>query len=232
MNEKTLHKISYGVYIVSSKDKEKFNGQIANALFQVTAQPQTIAMSINTENLTHEYLMKSKVFSVSILSQQTPMPFIGTFGFKSGRIIDKFKNVTYKTGITGAPIVLDHTLGYFEGTIHHHLPVGTHTIFIGTITNAEILTNEHPMTYAYYHEVKGGVSPKTAPTYSGAADSIQKKKEEQKMNKYVCTVCGYEYDPAKGDPENNIPPGTPFEKIPDSWVCPICGAGKDAFEIQ
>ncbi|MEM0466405.1 MAG: flavin reductase [Candidatus Thermoplasmatota archaeon] len=231
MNETTLHKISYGVYIVSSKNGEKFNGQIANALFQVTAHPPTIAMSINTQNLTHEYLLKSKVFSVSILSEQTPMPFIGTFGFKSGRNIDKFNNVSYKIGITGAPIVLDHTLAYLEGTIQNSIQTGTHTVFIGRVENAEILSSDKPMTYAYYHEIKGGVSPKTAPTYSGAADQ-KKKKEEPKMNKYVCTVCGYEYDPAQGDPDNNIPPGTPFEKLPDSWVCPVCGAGKDAFEIQ
>jgi flavin reductase (DIM6/NTAB) family NADH-FMN oxidoreductase RutF/rubredoxin len=231
MNEKTLHKISYGVYIISSKNNDKLNGQIANALFQVTAQPQTIAMSINKQNLTHEFIQKSKVFSVSILSEQTPMSFIGTFGFKSGRNIDKFKDINYKIGKTGAPIVLDHSFAYFEGSIINHIDIGTHTIFIGKIEDAEILSNEKPMTYAYYHEIKGGISPKTAPTYSGTADTT-KKKEELKMNKYVCTVCGYEYDPEKGDPDADIPAGTPFEKLPDTWVCPVCGAGKDAFEIQ
>ena len=92
MNPKALHKISYGLYIVCSKNKDKINGQIANAIFQVTAIPQTIAVSINKQNLTHEFIEKSKVFSVSVLSENTPMKFIGTFGFRSGREINKFIN--------------------------------------------------------------------------------------------------------------------------------------------
>ena len=90
------------------------------------------------------------------------------------------------------------------------------------------------MTYEYYHDVKGGVSPKTAPTYSSEVDTKNKtqQKEEEIMTKYVCTVCGYVYDPAKGDPENGIPPGTTFESLPDDWVCPVCGAGKEAFEQE
>jgi len=231
MNPKTLHKIPYGIYIVSSRKNDKLNGQIANALFQVTAEPPTVAVSINKSNLTHDYINQSKVFSTSILSKNTPMPFIGTFGFKSGRTIDKFNNVNYKIGTTQAPIVLDHALAYFEARVIDKLSVGTHTIFVGKIEDAEILTSDTAMTYEYYHEVKGGVSPKTAPTYSGAVDHIQKK-EEKKMEKYVCTVCGYVYDPAKGDPDSGIAAGTAFEDIPDDWVCPVCGAGKEAFEKQ
>jgi len=231
MNPKTLHKIPYGIYIISSRKDDKLNGQIANAIFQITAEPPTVAVSINKKNLTHEYIDDSKVFSASILCKNTPMPFIGTFGFKSGRTMDKFKNVNYKIGKTQAPIVLDHTLAYFEARIIDKLPIGTHTIFVGKIEDAEVLTNDTAMTYEYYHEVKGGISPKTAPTYSGAVDKIRKK-EEKKMDKYVCTVCGYVYDPAKGDPDSGIAAGTAFEDIPDDWVCPVCGAGKDAFEKQ
>ena len=87
MNEKTLHKISYGLYIICSKKRDKINGQIANALFQVTTEPPTIAVSINKKNLTHEFIEKSKVFTVSVLSEKTPMKLIGTFGFKSDRYI-------------------------------------------------------------------------------------------------------------------------------------------------
>jgi rubredoxin len=110
--------------------------------------------------------------------------------------------------------------------------VGTHSIFIGKIVDAEILTEDNAMTYEYYHEVKGGISPKTAPTYSGMVDKIQKQKEEEKMDKYVCKVCGYVYDPEKGDPDNGIDPGTKFEDLPDDWVCPVCGAGKESFEKE
>ena len=170
MNPKVLHKISYGLYVVCSRDGNKINGQIANAIFQVTADPQTIAVSINKNNLTHEFIEKSKVFAVSVLKEDTPMKFIGTFGFKSGRNIDKFKGVKYKLGKTNAPIVIDNTLAYFEAKLIDEIDVGTHTIFIGRVEDGDIFTEDTPMTYEYYHKVKGGFSPKTAPTYSSEVD--------------------------------------------------------------
>ena len=226
MNTKTLHKISYGLYVISSKKGERFNGQIANTVFQTTSEPPTIAVSVNKDNLTFEFIRESKVFSVSILSKETPLKFIGHFGFKSGRDIDKFKDINYEVGITGAPIVLENTIGYLEAELIHSLDVGTHTVFIGKVIGAEIIKDEEPMTYAYYREIKGGKAPKTAPTYN-AGDN---KKETKMMQKYVCTVCGYVYDPEKGDPDSGIAPGTPFEGLPDDWVCPVCGAAKDKFE--
>ena len=96
MNKEAFRKISYGLYLVSSVKDGKFNGQIANSMFQVTSKPSTIAVSINKENLTHSYIQASRVFSVSILSEETPMTFIGLFGFKSGRDIDKFKNAGFQ----------------------------------------------------------------------------------------------------------------------------------------
>jgi rubredoxin len=85
------------------------------------------------------------------------------------------------------------------------------------------------MTYEFYHQVKGGKSPKNAPTYIGDKGN-NKDKETKKMAKYKCTVCGYIYDPEKGDPDSGIKPGTSFEKIPEDWVCPVCGVSKDQFE--
>ena len=166
MNLKTFHKISYGLYVVSSKKESKLNGQIANTVFQVTSEPPTIAISINKQNLTHEFIQKSKVFTVSILSEETPMKFIGHFGFKSGKDLNKFKDINYKAGITYAPVVIENSIGYLEAEVINTIDVGTHTIFIGKIINAEILNNNSkPMTYDYYHQIKGGKSPKTAPTY-------------------------------------------------------------------
>ena len=230
MNPKTLHKISYGLYVICSKKGKKINGQIANALFQVTAEPQTIAVSINKKNLTHDFIENSKAFTVSVLSENTPLQFIGTFGFKSGREIDKFKDVKYKLGKTRIPIVLDNSLAYVEAKVIDKIDVGTHTIFIASVEDGEILTEDKPMTYEYYHKVKGGFSPKNAPTYVGEVD--KEKKEMEKMDKYVCKVCGYVYDPKKGDPENGIKPGIKFENLPNDWVCPVCGAGKDQFEKE
>ena len=225
MNNKALWKISYGIYVVSSRKDSKFNGQIANTVFQITSEPPTIAVSICKTNLTHEYITTSKVFTVSILSQETPMQFIGTFGFKSGRNIDKFKDVKYKVGVTGGPIVLDYSIGYLEAEVINSLDVGTHTIFVGKVVDAEITSDKEPMTYAYYHEIKGGKAPKSAPTYINETPSVKTTAE-----KYKCSVCGYIYDPATGDPDSGIKPGTPFSALPDDWVCPTCGADKSVFE--
>ena len=225
MNTKALHSIGYGLYVISSKKGDKFNGQIANTVFQVCSKPPVIAVAINKENLTHQFIEDSGVFTASILSQDTPLAFIGQFGFKSGRDIDKFKGINYEIGETGAPIVTDHTIAYLEAKIIKQLDVVTHTIFVGEVTGAEVLKEGTPMTYAHYHQVKRGTTPKTAPSY------IEKKKETKpKMAKYECTVCGYIYDPEQGDPDSNIPPGTPFEELPDDWECPVCGAPKSDFE--
>jgi len=215
LNPKTLRKIPYGLYVICSKKNNKINGQIVNALFQVTSNPKTVAISISKQNLTHEYISSSKVFTASILCQKCPMHFIGTFGYKSGRDIDKFKNIKYKIGKTGAPIILENTVGYFEAKVTDQLSVGTHTIFIGEVIDAEDLAQDQVLTYEYYHNVKGGKSPKNAPTYIGAEEKKNQPKEEQKMDKYVCTVCGYVYDPEQGDPDNNVAAGTAFEDIPN-----------------
>lgn len=165
MDSKTLHKIGYGLYVIGSKIGESYNGQIANTVFQITSKPPTIAVSINKDNFTYSFINESKIFSVSILSKNTPMKFIGLFGFKCGRDIDKFKDTGYKIGITGAPVVIDNSIGYMEAKIIDSLDVGTHVLFVGEVVDAQILNDEEPMTYAYYHEIKGGKAPKTAPTY-------------------------------------------------------------------
>ena len=231
MNIKALYKLGYGVYVVTSKKDDRINGQIANTVFQVTSEPPTVAVSINKNNLTHGVIKESRVFAASVLCQDTPLTFIGRFGFKSGRDSDKFKGVDYKTGETGAPIVLDNAVSYLEARVTKEMDVGTHTIFVGEIVNADVISDEICMTYDYYHQIKGGKTPKAAATY------IEEKKIEKvpkeavnKMAKYKCTVCGYIYDPEKGDPDSGIKPGTAFEDIPDDWVCPVCGAAKDQFE--
>jgi rubredoxin len=179
---------------------------------------------INKKNLTHEFIKDSGVFTVSILSQDTPLGFIGGFGFKSGRETNKFDGVNYKLGATQAPVVLDHALAYLEAKVITDVDAGTHTDFIGEVVAAEVLNNGEPMTYAYYHQVKRGTTPKTSPSYVA-----ERKEAPVKMAKYECNVCGYIYDPEAGDPENGVPAGTPFEKLPEDWVCPMCGAAKDEF---
>jgi flavin reductase (DIM6/NTAB) family NADH-FMN oxidoreductase RutF/rubredoxin len=223
MNTKALYKISYGVYVVCSVKGGKINGQIANTVIQVASEPPTIAVSINKENLTHEYIKESGVFTASILCQDTPLSFIGNFGFKSGRDTNKFEGINYRTGTTGAPVVTDYATAYMEVRVTKELDVGTHTMFIGELVDADVLTEDTCMTYEYYHQVKKGTTPKSAPSY------IEKKEEKSGMKKYECSVCGYIYDPAEGDPDSGIAPGTAFEDLPEDWVCPICGASKEDF---
>lgn len=165
MDIKACRKLSYGMYVVSSKNEEKFNGQIANAVFQVSSEPPTVAVSINKENLTHEYISASKVFVVSVLSVDTPMLFIGKFGFRSGRDSDKFKDTNMKVGITGTPIVLDYTLAFLEFELISSLDCDTHTLFLGKLVDSGIISDAEPLTYDYYHKVIKGKSPKSAPTY-------------------------------------------------------------------
>jgi flavin reductase (DIM6/NTAB) family NADH-FMN oxidoreductase RutF/rubredoxin len=227
MDLKALYPISYGMYVIGSRKGDRINGQTANTVIQVCSEPPTISVCINKGNLTHEFIKDSGVFTVSILSQDTPLSFIGQFGFKSGRAINKFEGVNYKIGETQAPIVLDHTLAYLEAKVIKELDVGTHTDFIGEVVGAEVIGDGEPMTYAYYHQVKRGTTPKTAPHYTE-----EKKGERIKVVKYKCTVCNYVYDPEIGDVESGIEPGTPFEELPEDWVCPVCGAGKNEFEKE
>ncbi|MFC1946538.1 rubredoxin [Chloroflexota bacterium] len=223
MNTKALYKISYGIYVVCSVNGDKMNGQIANTVIQAASEPPTLAVSINKDNLTHEYIKKSGVFTASILCQDTPLSFIGNFGFKSGRDTNKFEGVNYKIGTTKAPVVTDYATAYMEVRVTKEIDVGTHTMFIGEIVDADVLTEDICMTYEYYHQVKRGTTPKSAPSY------VEKKEEKSGMKKYECSVCGYIYDPAEGDPENGVTAGTAFADLPDDWVCPICGASKEDF---
>ena len=223
MNLTALHSISYGLYVIASQDGHRLNGQIANTVFQISNDPPTLAVSINKQNLTHEFVVNSRWFTVSVLSQQAPLSLIGQFGFKSGRDIDKFAGINYRTTSRGLPYLAEHALAWIEAELIQDIDVGTHTIFIGKIAGADVLGQGSPMTYAYYHQVKRGGTPPSAPTHI-------KDERRTGMDKYVCTVCGYEYDPAAGDPENDIEPGTGFEDLPDDWVCPVCGVGKDQFK--
>jgi flavin reductase (DIM6/NTAB) family NADH-FMN oxidoreductase RutF/rubredoxin len=225
----SLFKLSYGMCILSSKEGDKINGCIVNTVFQLTPEPPMVAVSVNRQCLTHQFISDSRVFAVSILSEAAPMSFIGRFGFRTGRDINKFERAKYRLGATGAPIVLDNTISFLEAELTQGIDVESHTLFIGRIIACETLDDgAYPMTYAYYRDVKHGRTPKSAATYIEAKPA--QAKGVKIMKKYKCIMCGYIYDPALGDPDNGVAPGTAFEDVPADWVCPDCGAGKDEFE--
>lgn len=229
MDSNILHNIGYGMYVAASYKGNILNGQIVNTVFQITSEPVTIAVSINKKNLTHEFIEQSGRFTISILPEEAPLSFIGKFGFKSGREVDKFKDIKFERLLSGCPVLLENCIGYIEAKIINKLDCGTHTLFIGEVTYSKILKKGRPMTYDYYHQVKRGTTPQTAPTFIKDEDIETVMLKDTKIQRYRCTVCNYIYDPASGDPDGGIQPGTAFEDIPDTWRCPICGVTKDKF---
>lgn len=165
LQPEALHHIGYGLYVVTSRKDGTTNGQIANALMQVCADPLAVAVCLNKQNLTHEYVSSSRVFAASVLTEETPLPFIGRFGFKSGRAVDKLDGVDTLQGVTGVPVVTSHATAYLEVEVDRELDAWTHTLFVGKVLAASVLSEARPMSYAYYHDVKRGMTPRSAPTY-------------------------------------------------------------------
>ena len=228
INFEAFFKVSYGLYVVTSGDSQQANGFISNAVFQVTAEPAQFAACCNKDNYTAEVIKKTGKFAVSVLKQDAGSQIIGTFGYRTGREIDKMKGVKTLVGVTGVPVVTDDAIAYLECELEQTFDVGTHFIFVGKVVAADVLSDEDPLTYAYYRNVKKGLAPKNAPTYIDKS-KLEKKTEKPGMEKYRCPACGYVYDPEQGDEEGGINPGTPFDAIPENWVCPLCGTEKEDF---
>lgn len=171
IDRKVFYNLSYGLYILTSVDGEKANGQIINTAIQVTSEPVRVAVIVNKVNFTHEYIMKSGIFGVSVLGIETPMVFIGLFGFRSGRNTDKLSRTAFKTGVTGCPLVTDYGLSVLEAKVDEHMDVGSHTIFIGSVVNSEVIREGNPLTYQYYHQTLKGKSPPSAPTFEPLAQA-------------------------------------------------------------
>jgi flavin reductase (DIM6/NTAB) family NADH-FMN oxidoreductase RutF/rubredoxin len=238
MKIEPFFKFTYGLYIVSSQYYGKKNGYVANTVFQVTAEPPQLAVSCSKDNFSSDIIDKSGKFSVSILHTEAPKDVIGTFGYKSGKDFEKFEKVEYFNGKTDIPVVTEGCVAWFECEVVQKLDVGSHIVFIGKVVDTGFTdSNKPPMTYAYFRENRKGKAPKNAPTY---VDSLKTDKTTEETvgtkvsnvdenTKWECLVCGHIYDPAEGDPDSGIPPGTPFEQLPDDWVCPDCGAEKSEF---
>ncbi|MCU0579822.1 MAG: flavin reductase family protein [Desulfobacterota bacterium] len=165
MDRRAFRDLSYGLYIVTSRDGDRLNGQIVNTVIQVTSDPPRVAVIINKKNLTHDFITSSGVFGVSVLDDTATMTFIGPFGFRSGREVNKFEKVSFKKGVTGVPLVSEHSLSLLEVKVFDCIDLGTHSIFIGDVVFSEVLKTGQPLTYHFYHEVLKGKSPPNAPTF-------------------------------------------------------------------
>lgn len=234
MDRDAFFHVTYGLYLVCSRDQSNYNGHVSNTVFQVTADPPQFVVASHKNNLTTRYIEKSGVFSISVLQQDVDLEFLGPWGFKSGESVDKFKEVSYKIGISGAPVVLEKTTAWIECRVTGQIDSGTHILFIGQVIDAGVLQRDaRPLTYKYYREAIKGLSPEKAPTYTGGKVEFEHREQVslpvKSAGKYQCKICGYIYDPAEGDPDSGIPAGTAFEDIPDDWYCPVCGVTKKDF---
>ncbi len=211
MYDKILTSLSYGMFAVGAKGVTAANACIVNTVVQISSYPMTVAVSINHSNFTNECIKRSGEFTVSVLSENTSGAVIGALGFTSGRDGNKLSNVRHKILREGAPVIQEDICCWFLCKVVNTVETVTHTIFIAEPVAGSESIKGTPMTYDFYRNVIKGKSPKYAPTY------IPEK--EEVLDKYVCTICKYEYSD----------PLIPFEELPDSWICPICGAPKSVF---
>jgi flavin reductase (DIM6/NTAB) family NADH-FMN oxidoreductase RutF len=173
IDRKVFGDLSYGLYIVTSRHGDQMNGQIVNTVIQVTSDPPRVAVIINKKNLTHDFIARSKVFGVTVLDEATPMKFLGPFGYRSGRDINKFSEVQFKEGVTGCPLVTEHAVSLLEAEVFDQIDLGTHTIFVGNAVNTEVVRDGRPLTYQYYREFLKGKSPPNAPTYTPSKQELK-----------------------------------------------------------
>ncbi len=214
INMKAYMNLSYGVYALTTLNGDKPTGCIANSAMQVTVEPGSIAVSVNHDNFTHSCIEKNGMFALSILPEDIDPKAIGTLGFTCGKDLDKFANIEYEI-VDGMPVIKQST-GYFICKVINKCETVTHTVFLGEVLSCDVLYDGVPMTYKYYHEVVKGKAPKNAPTY--IPDKYLEDVDMTKV-KHICSVCSYVYD---GE--------TPYDELPDDYVCPICGMGKEVFE--
>ena len=204
MDSKALFTFSYGLYVVSAKDGERESACIANTLAQVTSSPVRLSVALNKNNYTTGLIQASGRFSAAVLSEETEMNTIANFGFQSGKDTDKFR-VPCMTDGHGLRLPTDGMIAHVSCRVIETMDLGTHILFVGEMDEAETVPGGRPMTYAYYHSVKKGTTPKNAPSYQEAAPK----------KGFRCTVCGYFVE---------------ADSLPEDFRCPICKVGRDKFE--
>ncbi|WP_368294333.1 flavin reductase [Dehalobacter sp. TBBPA1] len=149
---KAVQSISYGLFIITAAANGKDNGQAANTCFQITSDPVQIAIGINKKNYTHELIMQSGKFGISVLDQNGH-DLVRRFGYRSGREFDKFDGIKAHRGSSGI-LLLDEVLTTMEAEVADSMDTGTHTLFLGRVTAAEVRGSGEPMTYAYFRKTK------------------------------------------------------------------------------
>lgn len=203
MDKKAMYKLSYGLFVLTAKEAEKDNGCIINTAIQAASEPNQLSICVNKLNYTHDMVLRTGEFTVSVLSQNAKFDLFRQFGFQSGRDVNKFENFdACARGANGIYYITEGTNAYISVKVKKTEDLGSHTMFIGEITDMEVLSDAPSVTYAYYLE---NIKPK--PQAVGKTESGQ--------TVWRCTICGYEYV---------------GEELPEDFVCPLCKHPASDFE--
>jgi len=200
IEKEAMFKLSYGLYVLTAEDEGKDNGCIINTCIQAAENPTTVVIAVNKDGLTHDMIVKTKKFNVSMLDESTPMEVFKHFGFQSGTTVNKFDSPVYgaKKSENGIYYLSEHTNAFLSGYVTDMIDLGTHTLFIATVVKAQKLADTAGVTYDYYFKnIKLAPSPKA--------------------KGWVCKICGYVYE-GEELPEDFIcplckHPASDFEKI-------------------
>lgn len=203
MDKKAMYKLSYGLFVLTAKEGDKDNGCIINTAIQAASEPNQLSICVNKANYTHDMVMRTGEFTVSVISENADFELFKHFGFQSGKEVDKFAGYTNcKRGANGICYITEGTNAFISVKVTKTEDLGSHTMFIGEITDMEVLSEDASVTYAYYLE---NIKPK--PQAVGTDDKGQ--------TVWRCTICGYEYV---------------GEEIPDDFICPLCKHPVSDFE--
>ena len=173
---KALFKIGYGLYVVTSNDGTKDNGLIVNTVFQLTSSPIRVAVTINKSNYSHDVIKNSGILNVNCLTTEAPFSVFQNFGFQSGRDTEKFKDYTVKHSANGLAYLTQYINSYISLKVEQYVDVGTHGMFICSVTEAQVISDVESMTYSYYFA------------------KVKPQPEKPKKKGYVCKICGYVYE--------------------------------------
>lgn len=201
MNRKALYDLTYGVFVLATRSGDKKNACITNTCIQVANDPTRIAIAVINKNYTCELIKESGVFCLTLLNTDCDPDTIARFGYQSGRDVDKFAEFAPPEDRNGAPYLSWMSCGYISGKVVSAQDLGSHTLFIAEVVDAEKTCGGDPLTYAYY-QANLKPKPKAAPA-------------EKKIVGWRCKICGYVYE---------------GETLPEDFACPLCGHPADDFE--
>ena len=204
MNRKAFSRINYGLFIVGAELDGKPQGCIVNSLHQVTSSvPFKFSLTVNKSNETFKAIEAKGSFAATVLAKDTPKDLVNLFGYKSGRVVNKFDGFDVERDGAGNPYVKDHALARFSCKVVEKLDLGTYMLYIAETTEAEVL-GEGPALTVDDFKNDGGSTPPTA--------TVVRTLEGNEG--WRCTICGYVAEK---------------ETLPDGYQCPICRANKDKF---